>query len=271
MDLVADIYDKDPQGEWRRLERDAYHSLEFQVTMHFLRKHLPPAGTVLDAGGGPGRYAIALCRAGYHVVLLDLSSGVIAKAKEMFDLEPPSVRSNLLECAVGDIRDLSRFESGQFDAVLCLGGPLSHINDAREREQAMVELVRVAKPGGVVAVAVIGYLALLRTILMGFTDELVDPVCHDLLQRGDAVARGTVWHFFRAEELRRLAESCGLTTLEMAGCEGLSTGLGDATNRCAANDALWQRWLEWVLASAAEPAVVDMAEHILYIGRHSAG
>ncbi|MDE0084481.1 MAG: hypothetical protein OXU23_02120 [Candidatus Poribacteria bacterium] len=43
-------------GEWNRLVKDAYNSLEFLLTMHHLRKHLPETGRILDAGGGPGRY-----------------------------------------------------------------------------------------------------------------------------------------------------------------------------------------------------------------------
>ena len=56
-----------------RLTHDAYHRLEYIVTMHFLEKYLPSSGLVLDAGGGPGRYSIELARKGYEVVLLDLS------------------------------------------------------------------------------------------------------------------------------------------------------------------------------------------------------
>ena len=59
-------------GEWNRLVMDAYHSLEFLLMMHYLRKYLPETGKILDAGGGPGRYAIELCRAGYAVILLDI-------------------------------------------------------------------------------------------------------------------------------------------------------------------------------------------------------
>ena len=73
-------------------------------------------------------------------------------------------------------------------------------------------------------------------------------------------------HFFRAFELQRLAESCGLTTLEMVGCEGLSTGLPEATNTVAEDPTKWERWVELVLETATEPAIVDMAAHILYIG-----
>ena len=75
-------------------------------------------------------------------------------------------------------------------------------------------------------------------------------------------------HVFRgARDISPLAESCGLTTLEMVGCEGLSTGLFEATNTVAEDPTKWERWVELVLETATEPAIVDMAAHILYIGR----
>jgi ubiquinone/menaquinone biosynthesis C-methylase UbiE len=128
MNNATETYD-DVEREWNRLVRDAYHSLEFLVTMHHIRKHFPPGGKILDAGGGPGRYSIELCRAGYNVVLFDLSPKCIATAKDKFKSEPEAVQNRLLEFVLGDIRDLSRFETNHFDAVLCLGGPLTHISD----------------------------------------------------------------------------------------------------------------------------------------------
>ena len=62
--LVKDWFAKTSSYEWRRLRQDAYHQLEFIVTMHFLEKHLPKKGLVLDAGGGPGRYTIELAKRG---------------------------------------------------------------------------------------------------------------------------------------------------------------------------------------------------------------
>ena len=111
-------------GEWNRLVKDAYNSLEFLLTMHYLRKHLPETGRILDAGGGPGRYTLELCRAGYDVVLLDIDATYTTFAEEKIKLEPKSVTSRLVALVVGDIRDLSRFNTNHFDAVLCLGGPL---------------------------------------------------------------------------------------------------------------------------------------------------
>ena len=256
-------------GEWNRLVKDAYNSLEFLVTMHYLRKHLPESGRILDAGGGPGRYAFELCRAGYDVVLLDIDPAYTTFAKEKIKLEPKSVSSRFIASVVGDIRDLSDFNTNNFDAVLCLGGPLTHISDEIERTQATSELVRVAKPGGIVCLAVVGYLAMLRTVLSRASQELIIPQYWELIKegKGNNLVGGRLWHFFRASELRKLAESCGLITLEMVGCEGLSTGLFEATNTVAEDPAKWERWVELVLETATEPAIVDMAAHILYIGQ----
>jgi SAM-dependent methyltransferase len=265
---VADAYDRDPQREWNRLEQDPYHTLEFLVTWRHLQDLLPRTGRILDAGGGPGRYALELCRAGYEVALLDISPDLIAFAKGKFESEPDIVRARLVEAVDGDIRDLSRFESGSFDAVLCLGGPLAHIGEEAGRSRALSELVRVASPGAIVAISVVGRLAALRTVMTRFSDELLGSSLDPFAERGDAPgSTGTTWHFFRGDELRRAAEGCGLTTLRMVGCEGLSTGLSEATNSLARNESKWQRWTDLILKTSVEPAVVDLAEHILYVGR----
>lgn len=57
-EIVKEWFTRTARYEWRRLRQDPYHQIEFTVTMHFLEKYLPKHGLVLDAGGGPGRYAI---------------------------------------------------------------------------------------------------------------------------------------------------------------------------------------------------------------------
>ncbi len=256
-------------GEWHRLVKSAYNALEFLVTMHYLRKHLPETGKILDAGGGPGRYTLEFCRAGYDVVLLDIDPTYTTFAEEKIKLEPKHVSDRLIASVIGDVRDLSHFNTNDFDFVLCLGGPLTYISDETERIQATSELVRVAKPGAIVCMSVMGYLAMLRTVLSRASEELIMPQYWKLIKegKGNNLVQDRLWHFFRASEVQQLAESCGLTTLEMVGCEGLSTGLFEATNTVAEDRAKWERWVELVLETATEPAIVDMAAHILYIGQ----
>ncbi|HEY3397251.1 MAG TPA: class I SAM-dependent methyltransferase [Armatimonadota bacterium] len=266
--FMAAHYDAAVDGEWTRLTRDSYNELEYMTTMHLLRRYLPSEGSILDAGGGPGRYALELCRTGYDVALVDLSPGCISKAKAVFEEEPEVVQKRLLECRVEDLCDLSHFPADCFDATLCLGGPLAHLPDPADRRQAVSELVRVTRPGGIIFLTGIGALAVLRTMIRLSSYELVDGATETFFEDGNSPGpKLMLWHWFRADELRTLAESCGLETVTMAGLEGLSTGLPEATCALREHADRWQRWCEILLATAEEPAVVDMAEHLLYIGR----
>lgn len=68
--------------EWKRLEKNFVHSLEFENTVPYLEKHLPDEGNILDAGGASGRYAIWLVEKGYSVTLIDISEKQLSIAEE---------------------------------------------------------------------------------------------------------------------------------------------------------------------------------------------
>jgi len=70
---IREYYSANVKREWERLTQDPYHKLEFETTLHFLKKYLPKKGLVLDAGGGPGRYTVELAKQGYEVVLSDIT------------------------------------------------------------------------------------------------------------------------------------------------------------------------------------------------------
>ncbi len=76
---IEQYYDDSPQREWERLER---HRTEFAVASRVLTDTLPaPPASLLDVGGGPGRYALMLAEYGYLVTLLDLSQKNLAFAR----------------------------------------------------------------------------------------------------------------------------------------------------------------------------------------------
>lgn len=84
IDDTRSAYDQDPDREWNRLDAGAQARLEGIITRYALGRHLPAAESgirVLDAGGGPGRYTIALAEQGYHVTLLDLSPRLLDLAR----------------------------------------------------------------------------------------------------------------------------------------------------------------------------------------------
>ncbi|WP_329555223.1 methyltransferase domain-containing protein [Streptomyces sp. NBC_00696] len=133
---------------------DPRRSIEFLRTMDILGRHLPlPPAKILDVGGGPGRYALALTATGYQVTLVDpvplhLEQARAASAK---------ADCPLAEIAQGDARNLEQWPDRSFDAVLLLG-PLYHLTKATDRARTWAEACRVTRDGGrVVAVGVSRY------------------------------------------------------------------------------------------------------------------
>ena len=167
---VREYYTGYVRKEWRRLIKDAYHRLEFETTIHFLEKYLPKKGLVLDAGGGPGRYTIELAKRGYEVVLLDMTPANLAFAKRQ--IKRAKVQDKVINVVEGSIVDLSQFADDSFGAVICLGGPLSHVLDNQKRERAISELIRVTKRGAPLFVSVMGRWSLLVVELMLFQNEI---------------------------------------------------------------------------------------------------
>jgi 2-polyprenyl-3-methyl-5-hydroxy-6-metoxy-1,4-benzoquinol methylase len=81
--LVKNYYTGYVRKEWRRLIKDAYHRQEFETTLHFLKKHFPKRGLILDAGGGPGRYTVTLASKGYEMVLFDMTPANVEFASDL--------------------------------------------------------------------------------------------------------------------------------------------------------------------------------------------
>ena len=141
--IVEHYYDFHAEYESTRLFQDPYHMLEFIVTFHYLKKHLPKKGKVLDCGCGSGNYAIVLAGMGYRVALVDISQRLLDIAVEKFR------RTGRLDRLISVVKtsstNLSMFRDELFDAALCLG-PLYHLPRKDDQIKTVRELRRVLKP-----------------------------------------------------------------------------------------------------------------------------
>jgi ubiquinone/menaquinone biosynthesis C-methylase UbiE len=248
----------------------AYTRLEFDTTLHFLSKYLPKDGSILDAGCGPGRYAIELARRGYMLALQDIALKNLEFAKRK--LKRLGLLAQANRFVEGSIEDLSAFPDESFDAVLCLGGPLSHIMNRRGRMKAVSELVRVAKARGPIFIAVINKFSMLQYELTGkYLLKAPDGgnLFRKILVDGDHTGKYvfTAFHGFLPEELRDMASLTGIEILEMVGLEGLGAHHERDVNRLARDKKLWGLWLEAHYATCNHPAVQAMSEHCMLIGR----
>jgi 2-polyprenyl-3-methyl-5-hydroxy-6-metoxy-1,4-benzoquinol methylase len=265
--LVKEYYTGQVRVEWRRLVKDAYHRLEFDTTLLFLGKYLPKGTLLLDAGGGPGRYTVELARQGYDMVLLDATQANLDFARRQVNHR--GLRSRVKEFAAGSIVDLSQFNDATFDAVLCTGGPLSHVLDPHDRQRAITELIRVARPGAPIFVSVIGKLAVLAVILMESQHEIGMPHYEHLLDTGDYLGGYgfTACHFYLPEELRLEFTRPEVEILELVGLQGISTQHIKQLNQLAKDKQLYPKWLETHYKTCTHPGAVAISEHMLIICR----
>jgi SAM-dependent methyltransferase len=127
-DSIASVYDD---------------SLPLHVVEHYLRKRTRfvlehcPTGVGLDVGCGTGALAARLAEAGYEMVGVDPSEGML----EVLRARTPGIR------AVKASGSALPFPDDGFDLVMSVA-VMHHIADPGDVRQTLREMVRVAKPGG---------------------------------------------------------------------------------------------------------------------------
>jgi ubiquinone/menaquinone biosynthesis C-methylase UbiE len=173
---------------WRTVSNSAPH----------LVPHLRPGLDLLDVGCGPGTITVDLAArvAPGRVVGMDRSPEVIAEAASGFG-------SDRLSFVVGDVYALDAADDS-FDVVHA-HQVLQHVSDP---VAALVEMRRVCRPDGVVAVRESDYAA--------FTWDPADPALDRWLAVYRAVARGNDADPDAGRRLKRWALDAGFATVEVS-------------------------------------------------------
>ena len=117
------------------------------VSEHYLRKRtavvrdlLPFGGTVLDVGCGTGALAGWIQRAGYDVVGVDASTGMLTEALE-----------NGVGAVYAAYSSALPFEDGVFDLSLSVA-TMHHLETPERVADTIAEMGRVVRPGGYVLI-----------------------------------------------------------------------------------------------------------------------
>ncbi len=271
--ITEKLYTEIVKEEWRRLVKSPYHRLEFDTSLYFLEKHLPKKGTVLDAGGGPGRYTVELAKRGYEVTLLDLVSANLDFAKKKVKRE--KISDKVKDFVQGSITDLSEFPDNSFDAVLCLGGPLSHVSPEKEREKAVSELVRVAKKNAPIFISVMSRYGVLLSTPGGWPEEAENKKnLWDLIEKGEDYrfcgGRGYC-HFFTSKEMEEMFLKEDVRIIAKVGIRGLNIDKKTANMFAKKFPKAWKNWVEVSMQMCTDPVVVDTGSHMMFVIKKSGG
>lgn len=117
-------------NEWGWLET-LEGRIEFERTLRLIDRHIDTTCRVLDLGGGPGRYTLALAARGHNCQLVDISPKLVNSAKDRF--VQSGQLANIPSPFVGSATDLSVFKDSSFDFILALG-PFYYLTEKADRE-----------------------------------------------------------------------------------------------------------------------------------------
>jgi len=283
--IVQEFYNNAVQTEWERIVGKP----EFLLTCRMMDRYIKPGDTVLDIGGGPGRYSFHLAEKGCDVTLFDLSpeninhankhsteSGIPVKAICGDAREADKIINN---CSGADNIDSgqiknkknhrSQNEEKQFDHILLMG-PLYHLLEEQDRIKAINAALKLLKPGGVFFAAFInlsgGMVFGLREIQTAFADPKEEQFLAALANRENyGGALFTQAFMINQYKVLPFMEQFGLEKLHLFGQEGVlapnlhtfmeqTQEVKEVLLKTSENLYEKEEYLSW-------------AEHLMYVGR----
>jgi ubiquinone/menaquinone biosynthesis C-methylase UbiE len=247
-DLHASDYDASYEGQkWVEI----YDRITWEKT---IKPHLPrsKSTSILDAGGGTGKWTIPMARLGYHVTLADISEKMLEMAREKLAREDLLSRVSIVPA---DVTDMDMFQDESFGFVLCEGDPLSYCTNP---PQGIRELVRVAKKGSFIVASVDNlYPRVVWNIRQGSLDQATE------LFRNHWMIREFPVYFFKPSELVEEFEKSGCTVEKLVGKNIFSAGPGDLLE----DPKIFKQILGLELDYCADPYLVGLAGHIAVVCR----
>ena len=262
IDEVRRHYDSDPAHEYARIDGRP----EFLITQRFMRRHFKPGDRILDVGGGPGRYAHWLAEMGCKVTLADLSPENVRFAKEK------AAEAGLnINAVVADARFIDETVAGEYDHVLLMG-PLYHLLDEADREQAVRACLKLLKPGGTIWVSFILMFAGAIYMMKYAPDMLAtpDPMIEKCLRatiNGESYAGDafTKVYYIDQRAVEPFMARFALEKVHIFGQEGILSPCEHTLMERAPE--VTEAWLDFAEKMAEREELLGWTEHLMYVGR----
>jgi ubiquinone/menaquinone biosynthesis C-methylase UbiE len=244
-------------------------NLEFERTKRILSRFLSGRPlTVIDVGGGPGRYSFWLAGLGHSVHLVDALPLHVRQAEES------QAESNhpLVSIRLGDARNL-HFEDRYADIVLMFG-PLYHLVRKSQRLKALVEAHRVLKRNGLfLGAAVSRFASALDGSVRGFIrDPSFMKIIMQDLRNGqhrnpfNNPRYFTTAFFHHPDELAKEVGEAKFRSVEVYAVTGFGWLL-PRFDQIWKNPQLKSRLLTLLERTEREPSLLGQSDHLLAVAR----
>ncbi|MDD3477515.1 MAG: class I SAM-dependent methyltransferase [Candidatus Izemoplasmatales bacterium] len=262
IEIVKQYYDEFAEKEWLRLSGVSF---EFEITLRMMKRYIKPGDSVLDLGGGPGRYSIALAQMGCDVTLVDLSDGNIEVARR--EAKNAGVK---IHSMTGNVLELETLPLTEYDHVLLMG-PLYHLLEEEDRIQAVHASLHYLKPKGFLFVSFIQLFAGLIYYMQYAPDALLqEPDLQEYLEdlyqdkpyTGNAFTKAC---FLPQKKIVPFMSQFGLQQVTLFGQESILAPQKPAMMKMS-EEAI-SLWLDVAERLCEREEFLSYAEHAIFIGR----
>jgi SAM-dependent methyltransferase len=237
--FTAAWYDQLAENETGRWERRPDMRVQKAVYLTHLRQRITPGDRVLDAGCGPGTFATPLLEYGARVTCLDLSEVQLGLCRSCEPNADSYLRASITDLPLAD---------ATFDVSLALGASISYCFE--RSSDAVRELARVTRPGGIIGLSVANLMGSIHRWLPhvlsfppGWNRTIVDTGNQGRHVNGHEI------HLFRPAELRELLTDAGLVDIELH-APGWLSSLHEAIPLPGTPE--WEQLVELELNASAE-------------------
>lgn len=235
--------------------------VEYLTTMKYIYESLKDVldPMCLEIGAGTGRYSVALAQDGFRVTAvepLEYHMEILrSKCKPYHSIT--LLQSNAL--------NLYELHDNTFDLSLVLG-PMYHLYTAKDRLQALLEAVRVTKPGGRILVAycmndpnVIQYLFL--------RDHILESVKKNKLTQDWSLLNGSedIFGLVRTEDIDALDAQVPVNRLKLVATSGASYYMAIRDCIDAMDDEHFSKWMEYHLTTCERQDLIGASHQVLDI------
>ncbi len=270
-DFTRKHYDKLADDEWTRLTNSRRGELNYLVHMDVLRQHLQSDMEVLEIGAGAGIYTKELAPMVQRLVVADLSE--VQLELNRTHMRELGILNKVNAYRLLDLVDLAELNDASFDAVVCIGGPLSYLLDQEKR--GVQEVLRVTAPGGI---AILGVMSLVSTLIR-FMGALIlerDAIGIDNLRwiletgiqdRDHTPTTEHYCHMMTSADLDALLDDEEVDVIEKRATGLLSLASEDALADIRNDEELWDLLVQRELAWSKLPGALDLGTNIVYVVR----
>ena len=255
-EIVSSFYSQyDEDG---RTTKSRHGQLEYCTTMSYIHRYASRQSRILEVGAGTGRYSIALAKEGMDVTAVELVESNLEV------LRNNSKGMGNLKSFQGDATDLSHFPDNSFDVTLSLG-PMYHLYETGEVNNAIDEAIRVTKPGGVILFAFISVFAIMYANYCygNWAEGQVENFTSDYQVRH---FKEQLFTGYDVTEFEGLFHEKPVDWITTAGVDGLIEPIEKRPD-FSMTDEEFEALAEWYLAFSEKREMLGNTNHLLYICR----